>query len=73
MLNVSVHTHRAEFGMPAGCLYSEISDYHLDQLVSEILQVCARDFHLMRLGFIITIPDLSNSCTSNGHREEAFV
>ena len=43
MLNVSPRTlrrRRAEFGLPAGRLYSEISDHHLDQLVSEILQVC---------------------------------
>ena len=47
MLNVSVHT-QAEFGMLAGYLYSEIRDHHLHQLVGEILQVYARDFHLMR-------------------------
>ena len=43
MLNVSPRTlrrRRAKFGLPSGRLYSEISDHHLDQLVSEILQVC---------------------------------
>ena len=43
MLNVSPHTlrrHRAEFGRLTGRLYLEISDHHLNQLVSEILQVC---------------------------------
>ena len=43
MVNVSPCTlrrRRAEFGLPAGRLYSEISGLHLDQLVSEILQVC---------------------------------
>ena len=42
MLNVSPRTlrrRRAEFGLPAGRLYSDISDHHLDQLVGEILQV----------------------------------
>ena len=43
MLSVSLRTLRrcrAEFGIPAGRLYSEISDRHLDQLVGKILQVC---------------------------------
>ncbi len=42
MLNVSPRTlrrRRAEFGLPAGRLYTDISDHHLDQLVGEILQV----------------------------------
>ena len=42
MLNVSPRTLRrcrAEFGLPAGRLYSEISDHQLDQLISEILRV----------------------------------
>ena len=43
MLNVSPRTlrrRRAEFGLPAGRLYSDISDHQLDQVISEILRVC---------------------------------
>ena len=42
MLNVSPRTlrrRRAEFGLPAGRLYMDFSDHHLDQLIGEILEV----------------------------------
>ena len=42
MCNVSPHSlrrRRAEFGLPAGRLDTDISDHHLDQLIGEILQV----------------------------------